>query len=139
MMILSPTLPPPYFLSPFFKTFVTHPPKINELDTVVTPPLSPTLTTPKIWNVHQGGVGGGWGCGCNPQQVYPIFLSNGKSFLQTKLFPVGSYLGHLSMKKFSDRTYCLGSKVRQREGAVGRGGGGFSNHKDDIQSRQIFS
>ena len=33
---LSPTLPPPYFLSPFFTTFVTHPPKINELDTVVT-------------------------------------------------------------------------------------------------------
>ena len=27
----------PYFLSSFFKTFVTHPPKINELDSVVTP------------------------------------------------------------------------------------------------------
>ena len=32
-ILLSPTLPPPYFLSPFFKTFVTHPPKINELNT----------------------------------------------------------------------------------------------------------
>ena len=27
----------PNFLSPLFKIFVTHPPKINELDTVVTP------------------------------------------------------------------------------------------------------
>ena len=36
-ILLSSTLPPPYFLSPFFKTFVTHPPKINELDNVVTP------------------------------------------------------------------------------------------------------
>ena len=27
---------PPYFLSPFFKTFVTHPLKINEFNTVVT-------------------------------------------------------------------------------------------------------
>ena len=36
-ILLSPTLPPPYFLSPFFKTFVTHPLNINELDTVVTP------------------------------------------------------------------------------------------------------
>ena len=27
----------PYFSSQFLKTFVTHPPNINELDTVVTP------------------------------------------------------------------------------------------------------
>ena len=27
----------PYFMSPLFKTFVTHSPKINKLDTVVTP------------------------------------------------------------------------------------------------------
>ena len=27
----------PYFSSQFFKTFVTHPPNINKLDTVVTP------------------------------------------------------------------------------------------------------
>ena len=38
--IMSPTLPPPYFSPSFFETFVTHPPNINELDTVVTPPLS---------------------------------------------------------------------------------------------------
>ena len=51
---LSPTLPPSYFLLPFFKTFVTHPPKINELDTVVTstPVLRP-WQPPKLWNVHQ--------------------------------------------------------------------------------------
>ena len=35
---MSPTIPPspPHFLPPFFKPFVTHPPKINELDTAVT-------------------------------------------------------------------------------------------------------
>ena len=52
-ILMSPTLPPPYFLSPFFKTFVTHPPKINELDTVVTPtPVLRPWQPPKIWNVH---------------------------------------------------------------------------------------
>ena len=40
-ILLSPTLPPPYFLSPFFKDFVTHPRKINELDTAVT--VTPVL------------------------------------------------------------------------------------------------
>ena len=35
------------------------------------------------------------------QQVFPIFLGNGKSFsLQTKFLAIGSSLGHLSMKKF---------------------------------------
>ena len=66
-------------------------------------------------------------------------------FLQTKFLAVGSSLGHLSMKKFSDQTYCLGSKIRQREG-TGSGNGGchglfltyFSNHEDDIQSQQIL-
>ena len=53
--------------------------------------------------------GGGW------MQVFPIFLENGKSSLQTKFLTVGSSLGHLPMKKFSDRTYRLGSKIRQRE------------------------
>ena len=52
-ILLSPTLPPPYFMSPFFKNFVTHPPKINELDTVVTPTLVlRPLQPPKIWNVQ---------------------------------------------------------------------------------------
>ena len=40
-----PPFHPPYFLSPFFKIFVTHPPKINDLDTVVTatPVLRPDI------------------------------------------------------------------------------------------------
>ena len=37
--------------------------------------------------------------------------------LQTKFLPVGSSLGHLPMKQFSNRTYRLGSKIKQREGA----------------------
>ena len=62
-------------------------------------------------------------------------------FLQTKFLAVRSSLGYLSMKRFSDRTYRLGSKIRQREGA--REGGNppteqkliyFSNHENDIQS-----
>ena len=53
-ILLSPTLPLHYFLSPFFKPFVTHPPKINELDTVVIPtPVLRPWQPPKIWNVHQ--------------------------------------------------------------------------------------
>ena len=57
--------------------------------------------------------------------------------------PVGSSLGHLSMKKFSDWTYGLGSKIRQREGAGGSNQPPspteqkltyFSNHEDDNQS-----
>ena len=57
--LLSPTLPPPYFLSPFFKTFVTHPPKISELDTVVTTPLSSDPDNPpKFGTCTNGGVFG---------------------------------------------------------------------------------
>ena len=36
IVVTHPFTPPPNFLSPFFKPFITHPPKINELDTVVT-------------------------------------------------------------------------------------------------------
>ena len=39
--------------------------------------------------------------------------------MQTKFLPVGSSLGHLSMKNFSRRTYHLGSEIRQREGVGG--------------------
>ena len=59
IVVTHPTAP--YFLSPLFKTFATHPPKINEFDTVVTP----TLTTPKIWNVHS--VNSNW-AHCSPGQ-----------------------------------------------------------------------
>ena len=46
-ILLSPTLPSPYFSLPFFKSFVTLPPNINELDTVVTLPLSSDPDTPQ--------------------------------------------------------------------------------------------
>ena len=45
-ILLSPTLPLPYFLLPFFKTFVTHPPKINELKLLSSLPLSSDPDTP---------------------------------------------------------------------------------------------
>ena len=70
---------------------------------------------------------------CNFSREWEEFL------LQTKFLAIGSSLGHLSMKKF--RSDCLGSKIRQREGA---GGGGhplieqkmtyFYYHENDIQS-----
>ena len=47
------------------------------------------------------------------------FSREWEEFLQTKFLAVASSLGHLSMKKFSDWTFCLGSKIRQREGAGG--------------------
>ena len=62
-------------------------------------------------------------------------------FLKTKFLLVGSSLGYLSVKKISDRTYHLGSKIRQREGARGLATTPieqkltyFSNHENDIQS-----
>ena len=38
--------------------------------------------------------------GCHPQQVFPTFSEMGRAFLQTQLLPVGSSLGHLSIKNF---------------------------------------
>ena len=46
-----------------------------------------------------------------PQQVFPVLLWNGKSFLQSKFLAVGSSLGHLSMKTFSDWTTDLTFKL----------------------------
>ena len=58
------------------------------------------------------------GGGCHPQTGFSNFSQKWEElFRQTKFLPVGSSLGHLSMKIFSDRTYRLGSKIRQREGA----------------------
>ena len=54
-----------------------------------------------------------------PPRVFTVSLGNGESFKQTNLLAVGSSLGRLSMKKFSDWSYCLGPKIRQREGAGG--------------------
>ena len=59
-----------------------------------------------------------------PPTGFPNFSREWEELsLQTKFLAVGSSLGHLSIKNFSDRTYRLGSKIRQREGV---GGGG--NH-----------
>ena len=63
-------------------------------------------------------------------------------FMQTKFLAVASSLGHLSMKNFSDQTYRLGSKIKQREGAEGSQPPPppwtfftyFSDHEDGIQS-----
>ena len=42
-----------------------------------------------------------------------------RAFFQTKFLAAGSSLGHLSMKNYLDRTYCLGLKLKKREGAGG--------------------
>ena len=76
------------------------------------------------------GGGGGGGGGSHPQKVFQF----SRAFLQTKVLAVGS----------SVPTYRLGSKIKQRDGAGGRGGGlattpteqkltYFSDHEDDIQ------
>ena len=54
-----------------------------------------------------------------PNRFSQFFSGMGRDFLQTKFLAVASSLGHLSMKKFLDRTYRLGSKIRQREDAGG--------------------
>ena len=87
----------------------------------------------------------GGGGGCHPPTGFSKFSQKWEElFVQTKFLPVGSSLGHLSMKNFSDQTCSLGSKIRQREGAGGRWQPPpppteqkltyFSNHEDDIQS-----
>ena len=64
--------------------------------------------------------GGGGGGGYHPSTgIFKLFLGMERAFLQTTFLAVGSSLGHLSMKKNSDLTYRLGSKIRQREGAEG--------------------
>ena len=69
---------------------------------------------------RQKGRGGGGGC--YSLQTFPIFSGMGRAYLQTKFSAVALSLGLLSIKNFSDRTYCLGSKIRQSEGA---GGGNY--------------
>ena len=46
-------------------------------------------------------------------------LERGELLFQEKLLTVVSSLGHLSIKKFSDQTYRLDSKIRQREDTGG--------------------
>ena len=73
-----------------------------------------------------------------PTGFFKFFSEMGRAILETKLLLVGSSLGHLSMKNFSDRTYRLGSKIRQRE-CVEQKLTYFSNHEDDIQSQQLLA
>ena len=96
-----------------------------------------------VFNPPMAGRGGGGGEWMPPPTGFPSFYWEWEELLfQTNLLAAGSLLEHLSMKKFSDRTYRLGSKIRQREDAGGRGVRApieqklsyFSNHEDDIQS-----
>ena len=50
----------------------------------------------------------------------------GGKIFSNKILAVVSFLGHLSTRKFSDRTNRLGSNIRQREGAGCWGGGGVA-------------
>ena len=63
--------------------------------------------------------GGGGGGGVQPNTKL-VFLLNGEILLllfQTNFVFVGTSMEHLSMKKFSDWTYRVCSKIRGREGA----------------------
>ena len=54
------------------------------------------------------------------QQVFFGFSQDwGKLLFQTSFLAVGPFLGHLSMKNFSDWTYSLCCKIRQREDVGG--------------------
>ena len=85
------------------------------------------------------------GVECHPPASFSSFSREWEKLLfQTKFLAVGSSLGHLSIKNFSDRTYHLGPKIRQREDA-GQGGNSieqklayFSDHEDDNQFQQIL-
>ena len=75
-----------------------------------------------------------------PQQVFSNFSRKQEELSwQTKFLAVDSFLGHMSMKNFSDPTYRLGSKIRQREGAAVDFLTYFCNNEDDIQSYQILA
>ena len=65
------------------------------------------------------GVGGGLD-GIHPPTGFSNFSQKWEElFLQTKFLPVRSSLGHLHIKNFSNWTYHLSSKIRQREGTGG--------------------
>ena len=97
----------------------------------------------KFRHLYEPSDGQGGGCH-HPNRFFQFFSEMGRAFPQTKFLPVGSSLGHLSMKKFfrSDLPSWL-YKIRQKEGV---GGGNHPlppieqkltylfNHEDDIQS-----
>ena len=81
-----------------------------------------------------------------PNRFFQFFWGMGRAVLLSKFLAIGSSLGHLSIKKFLDRTYRLGPKIKQKEGAGGQPPPPplepkltyFSNHEDDIQSQQTL-
>ena len=58
---------------------------------------------------------GARGVDATPTGFFQFFSGIGRAFLQTKFLAVGSSVH----EKFSDRTYRLDSKIRQREDAGG--------------------
>ena len=63
-----------------------------------------------------------------------LFLEWEELYLQTKFLAASSSLEHLSTKKFSDRTYCIGPKIRQGGGGAGAKVDLFSDHEHGIKS-----
>ena len=61
----------------------------------------------------------------SPQQVFEFFSGMGRTFISNKILVVVSSLGHLSIKKFSDRNNRLGSKIRGGGGGVQPSSMGF--------------
>ena len=57
----------------------------------------------------------------HPKRFSSFSREWGELLFQTKFLAVGTSLGHLSMKNFSNGRYHLVSKIRQREDAEGCG------------------
>ena len=83
----------------------------------------------------------------HPQQIFPTFLWNRKAFLQNKFLPIGSSLGHLSMKdNFQIRPTILALKLDKARvlgvasilSPIEQRLTYFSDHEDDIQSYTNF-
>ena len=55
----------------------------------------------------------------HPKRFSSFSREGGELLFQTKFLAVGTSLGHLSMKNFSNWSYHLVSKIRQREDAEG--------------------
>ena len=92
---------------------------------------------------------GGGGCPLPPpNRFFQLFSEMGRAFLQNKFSPVGSSLGHLSMKTFFQiRPTVLALKLDKERVLMGGNHPPppieqtltyFSNHEDDIQSISTF-
>ena len=69
-------------------------------------------------NSPMAGGGGGEGV-ANPKKLFLFSPEWREQLFQGNFLAVGTSLGHLIMKNFSDTIYRLGSIIRQREGAKG--------------------